>query len=877
MLAKIYDPNEVEDKWYRYWEENDYFHVEIDADKEQFCIVIPPPNVTGQLHMGHALDGTFQDILIRWKRMQGYNTLWVPGTDHAGIATQARVEEHIRKEEGISRHDLGREQFLERVWAWKEEYGSRIINQLKKLGSSADWQRECFTMDEGCSRAVREVFVQLYEKGLIYQGNYSVNWCPNCATTLSDIEVDHEEQVGHLYYIKYPFADDNGYIEIATTRPETMLGDTAVAVNPKDKRHRDLIGRKVILPLVDREIPIIGDEYVDPSFGTGLVKITPAHDPNDFEIGLRHNLEQIQVIGLDAHMTKAAGDYAGLDRYACRKLVIDDLGKLDLLTSVKEHQHAIGQCYRCDTVVEPLVSKQWFVKMKPLAEPAIRAVKDRTIKFVPERFNKNYLHWMENIKDWCISRQLWWGHRIPIWYCDDCGEIFAAIDDPSRCRKCDSENIRQDPDVLDTWFSSSLWPFSTLGWPDTTPELEYFYPTSVLVTGFDIIPFWVARMIFMGLEFMDQRPFNDVLIHGLVRDQLGRKMSKSLGNGVDPLEVIEQYGADALRFNLVIGVAPGNDLRFVPEKVEAYRNFANKIWNAARFTLMNLENFDPERGELEALSVADRWILSRYQKAATEVTRHLERYDIGEGARVLYDFMWSELCDWYIEWIKPRLYGKHGDQARWASQYVLWYVFKNTMQLLHPYMPFITEEIWQKLPGSGKTIMLAKWPVETRLNDDEAEKAMELLMKVITEIRTIRSEKRVAPGRKITAILHADQEIRSILKANVEYLKILAGLEMVEISSHGPKPEKSIGAVANGVEIYLPLAKMIDLKAEAVRIQKELARAKQEMDRAQGKLNNPGFVKNAPQVVVDKEREKLTLMTDTVEKLTLLLEEVTSD
>jgi len=876
-LAKTYNPQEVEDKWYQYWESNGYFHAEVELDKEPFCIVIPPPNVTGELHMGHALDETYQDILIRWKRMQGYNALWVPGTDHAGIATQARVEDHVRKTEGLTRHDLGREEFLKRVWAWKEKYGDRIITQLKKLGSSADWDRERFTMDEGCSRAVREVFVRLYEKGLIYQGNYSVNWCPNCSTTLSDIEVDHEEENGKLYYIKYPFADGSGHIQIATTRPETLLGDTAVAVNPDDPRYQDLIGKHVIVPLIEREIPIIADDYVDPSFGSGMVKITPAHDPNDFEIGLRHNLEQVVVIGRDAHMTKEAGKYAGMDRYACRKLIVQDLEKLGLLVEIKDHVHAVGECYRCGTVVEPLVSKQWFVKMKPLAEPAIEAVKNGTIRFVPERFSKNYLNWMENIRDWCISRQLWWGHRIPVWYCQDCGEVFAAVEDPTECRKCGSKHIEQDPDVLDTWFSSALWPFSTLGWPEETPELKHFYPTSVLVTGFDIIPFWVARMIFMSLEFMGERPFKDVLIHGLVRDELGRKMSKSLGNGVDPLKVIEEYGADALRFNLVIGVAPGNDLRFIPEKVEAYRNFANKIWNAARFTLMNLEDFDPEQGKPEnELSVADRWILSRYQHAVNEVTRHLERYDIGEGARVLYDFIWSELCDWYIEWVKPRLYGRHGDEARYASQYTLWYVFRNTMQLLHPYMPFITEEIWQKLPLAGETIMLAPWPVETELRDEDAERTMQLLMNVITEIRTIRSEKQVPPGRKITAIFQTDAERQQVLKANIQYLQNLAGLAEVEIGAPGEKPERSAAAVTNGIEIYLPLAGMIDLEAEAKRIEKELAKAKQELERTEKKLSNPGFVNKAPEAVVEKEKEKLALLTDTVAKLTSMYEEIVS-
>ncbi len=876
ILEKIYSPQEVEDKWYSHWERQGYFHAEVDQDKQPFCIVIPPPNVTGQLHMGHALDETYQDILVRWKRMQGYNALWIPGTDHAGIATQARVEDHIRKEEGLTRHDLGREEFLERVWAWKDEYGDRIITQLKKLGSSADWKRERFTMDEGCSQAVREVFVRLYEKGLIYQGHYSVNWCPQCSTTLSDIEVNHQEQAGKIYRIKYPLADGSGFIEVATTRPETMLGDTAVAVNPQDERYKSMLGESVIVPLVNREVKIIADDYVDPSFGTGMVKITPAHDPNDFEIGLRHQLDQIQVIGLDATMTKEAQQYVGLERYQCRKQVVADLQAHNLLVEIKEHDHAVGECYRCDTVVEPLVSKQWFVKMKPLAEPAIAAVKSGDIRFVPERFSKQYLHWMENIRDWCISRQLWWGHRIPVWYCDQCGESFAATIDPIQCKHCESSSIQQDRDVLDTWFSSALWPFSTMGWPEQTKELNHFYPTSVLVTGFDIIPFWVSRMIFMGLEFMEERPFPDVLIHGLVRDEQGRKMSKSLGNGVDPLDVIAQYGADALRFTLVTGVSPGNDLRFIRDKVESFRNFANKIWNAARFTLMNLEDFDSDKGSLDEmnLTIADQWILSRYEFTVTELTRFLDRYDLGEGARVLYDFIWSELCDWYIEWIKPRLYGKLGEESRYTAQYVLGYVFKHTMQLLHPYMPFISEEIWQHLPDTGKTIMLAAWPTPQGLRQLDGERTMGLLMDVITEIRILRSKKQVPLGRKITAIFQADQEKQQILAENGDYLKSLAGLDSLELQSPGAKPERSISAITNGVEIYLPLAGMVDMEEEITRIEKDLARAHQELERAQKKLNNPGFMSKAPAAVVEKEREKVTSMVDTVTKLQALLGEM---
>jgi valyl-tRNA synthetase len=874
-VEKTYNPKAVEDRIYEEWEEKGYFRAEVNPDKDPFCIVIPPPNVTGQLHMGHALDETLQDILIRWRRMQGYNALWVPGTDHAGIATQARVEEHIRSTEGKTRHDLGREEFLRRTWAWKEEYGGRILNQLKKLGTSVDWSRERFTMDEGCSRAVREVFVRLYEKGLIYQGNYSVNWCPQCSTTLSDIEVEHADHEGKLWHIRYPLADGSGYLQVATTRPETMLGDTAVAVNPDDERYAHLVGKTAILPLMGREIPIVADSYVDMEFGTGMVKVTPAHDPNDFEIGLRHNLPQIQVIGEDATMTAEAGPYAGLDRYECRKRVVADLEELGLLVRVEDHQHAVGECYRCGTVVEPLVSKQWFVKMDVLAERARRVVEEGKIRFVPERFTKQYLHWMENIRDWCISRQLWWGHRIPVWYCQDCGEMFAAIEDPTHCRKCGSEKIVQDPDVLDTWFSSALWPFSTLGWPERTPELEYFYPTSVLVTGFDIIFFWVARMIVMGLEFMDDVPFQDVLIHGLVRDALGRKMSKSLGNGVDPIEVIDEYGADALRFNLVIGVAPGNDMRFVPEKVEAYRNFANKIWNASRFTLMHLEGFEPAPS-FDGLELAgpDRWILSRFEYTAEELTRLLERYDIGEGARLLYDFIWSELCDWYIELVKPRLYGNYGETSRFAAQQTLWYVLKNTLQLLHPYMPFITEEIWQNLPHEGETIVLAPWPKPQGFRSKEAENDMAVMMDVVTQIRTVRSEKAVPPGRKIAAICQAEAAQRAVLERNRDNIMSLAGLEELEITEPGEKPAQSIGAVVSGIGVFLPLAGMVDLEEERRRIEKDLAEAEKELQRAQNKLANEGFIQKAPPEVVGKERQKEASLQVTVARLKELLKEM---
>jgi len=875
-VKKTYDPKEVEQKWYQYWEENGFFHAEADENRQPFSVVIPPPNVTGQLHMGHALDNTYQDILVRWRRMQGYNTVWVPGTDHAGIATQARVEDHIRETEGKTRHDLGREEFLKRTWAWKEEYGRTILNQLKRLGSSLDWERERFTMDEGCSRAVREVFVRLFEKGWIYQGNYSVNWCPVCSTTLSDIEVEQEDEAGKLYHIRYPLADGSGYVEVATTRPETMLGDTAVAVNPADERYQTVVGKTAIVPLVDREVPVIADDYVDMEFGTGVVKITPAHDPNDFEIGLRHNLPQVQVIGRDAAMTQEAGRYAGLDRYEARRRVVADLQELGLLVKIEDHQHAVGQCYRCHTVVEPLVSRQWFVKMDELAKPAIAAVENGEIRFIPERFSKHYLHWMRNLRDWCISRQLWWGHRIPVWYCDQCGEVFASVDEPKACRKCGSENIRQDPDVLDTWFSSALWPFSTLGWPDETKDLKHFYPTSVLVTGFDIIFFWVARMIVMGYEFMGERPFKEVFIHGLVRDALGRKMSKSLGNGVDPLDAIDEYGADALRFNLVIGVAPGNDMRYIPEKVEAYRNFANKIWNAARFALMNLEDFDSRKQNLGSLDliIPDYWILSRYEFTAKEVTRFLERYDVGEAARVLYDFIWSELCDWYIELIKPRLYGKDGAETRYAAQYVLWYVLKGTLELLHPFMPFITEEIWQNLPHDGQTIMLAPWPQPAGLSSPSHERIMTTAMAVITQIRTMRSEKNVQPGRRITAICQADTEGLERLAAMQGDIMNLAGLDKLILEEPGRTPEKCLSAVVEGINIFLPLAELVDLAEEAARIQKELEQARRELQRAEKNLQNEGFIGKAPQDVVEREKEKAELYRAQVARLEALLQEL---
>jgi len=856
-LEKVYNPKAMEEKWYNYWLEGNHFYADNAKEGPVFSIVIPPPNVTGQLHMGHALDNTLQDIITRWRRMQGYNTLWLPGTDHAGIATQIRVEEELRKE-GLTRHDLGREAFLKRVWDWKEKYGNTIINQLKRLGASCDWSRERFTLDEGCSRAVREVFVSLYEKGLIYRGHYLINWCVECNTALSDVEVEHIESPGKLYYIRYPFADGDGYITVATTRPETMLGDTAVAVNPEDDRYKDLVGKTLRLPLTDRTIPVIADSFVSPEFGTGLVKVTPAHDPNDYAMGERHNLPQIQVIGEDGVMTKEAGRYAGLTREECRKRVVEDLKAAGLLEKIEDHMHAVGHCYRCDSVVEPLISEQWFVKMKPLAEPAIEVVKNGQVRFIPERFTKLYLNWMENIRDWCISRQLWWGHRIPVWYCDNCGETIVSKVDPTHCPKCNSDRLTQDPDVLDTWFSSALWPFSTMGWPDATKDLERYYPTSLLVTGFDIIFFWVARMIVMGLEFTGKPPFSEVLIHGLVRDSQGRKMSKSLGNGVDPLEVIEEYGADALRFTLVRGGSLGNDMRYYPEQVEASRNFANKVWNATRFALMNLDGFVPAATPTD-FSLGDRWILSRYQRTVERVTNYLSEYDLAEASRAIYEFTWNELCDWYVEISKPYLSGKFGAEVKYTTQWVLWTVLDGTLRLLHPFMPFITEELWQALPGTGETIVRAAWPLaQERMLDPQAEGDMAVLMDVVRSIRNVRSEKQVLPSRRIKALVFADGRPREFLEENRLYVESLAGLGELEIGpATGEKPEQAIFAVASGVEIYLPLEGLVDLEAERKRLEKELANSEQEIKRCEAKLSNEGFLAKAPPEVVEKERAKL--------------------
>ncbi|AZR73355.1 valine--tRNA ligase [Anoxybacter fermentans] len=866
-LSKTYDPAQVEEKWYQYWMEKGFFRAEVDHTRKPYTIMMPPPNITGQLHMGHALDNTLQDILIRWRRMQGYSALWLPGTDHASIATEVKVVEHIKETEGVTKEELGREEFLKRAWAWKEEYGGRITNQLKKLGSSCDWSRERFTMDEGCSRAVREVFVRLYEKGLIYQGDYIVNWCPECKTTLSDVEVEHEEKEGKLWHIRYPVkGSDDEYVVVATTRPETMLGDTAVAVHPDDERYKHLIGKTLILPIMEREIPVVADEHVDKEFGTGCVKVTPAHDPNDFEIGLRHNLPQIKVIDDDATMTEEAGKYYGMDRYECRQELVKELEALGYLVKVEDHTHSVGHCYRCGTVIEPLVSKQWFVKMKPLAEPAIKAVKEGKTRFVPERFTKIYLNWMENIRDWCISRQLWWGHRIPVWYCQDCGEVIVSREDPAQCTKCNSTNLKQDEDVLDTWFSSALWPFSTLGWPDKTEDLEYFYPTDVLVTGRDIIFFWVARMIFSAIAQTGETPFHTVVIHGLVRDAEGRKMSKSLGNGVDPLEIIEKFGADTLRFTLITGNAPGNDMRWRQEKVEASRNFANKIWNASRFVLMNLgdEDFSDLNLDELKLELADRWIISRLNRTIAEVNSNLEKYLFGEAAAALYDYIWSEFCDWYIELIKPRLYQDEDPVAKKTALYVVTTVLEKTLRLLHPFMPFITEEIWQALPHEGESIMVVDWPeVNEDELSDEAENDMTVVMDVIRSIRNIRSEMKVNPGKKIKAILHPMDENRmEIVKKGADYIADLARVEDLKIVAElAEKPAKSSTTVVNGVEVILPLADMIDLDKEIERLEKEIEKTVSEIERARNKLSNEGFVNKAPKHLVEAEREKVEKYT----------------
>lgn len=866
-IPKVYDPASVEKKWYEFWEKNRYFHAEPEPGKKPFSIVIPPPNITGKLHMGHALDNTLQDILIRWHRMMGDNTLWMPGYDHAGLATQIKVEEVLKKEEGKTRFDLGREEFVKRVWAWKEEYGDRIINQLKCLGISCDWERKRFTMDEGCSRAVRETFVSLFEKGLIYKGTRITNWCVNCHTALSDIEVEHEDTPGHLWYVRYPVVgEEDSYLTIATTRPETIPGDTAVAVNPEDERYAKLIGKTLRLPILNREIPVIADSYVDTKFGTGAVKITPSHDPNDYEMGLRHNLPEIVVIGKDGVMTEEAGPFAGLERYECRKQIVARLKEEGYLVKIEEHSHAVGHCQRCHNIVEPLVSTQWFVKMQPLVKAAVDCVTAGRTQFVPERFTKNYTGWMENIHDWCISRQIWWGHRIPVWYCDDCGEMSASRTDLEKCPKCGSTHIHQDEDALDTWFSSALWPFSTMGWPDNTELLKQFYPTSVLVTGYDIIFFWVARMLIMGMEFMKEIPFEKVFIHGLVRDSQGRKMSKSLGNGIDPLEVIEKYGADTLRFMLITGNTPGNDMRFYWERVEGTRNFANKIWNASRFALMNMEGYDKD-AELAPYTLADKWILSRLQDTVKDVTGLLERFELGEAGRAIYDFIWSEVCDWYIEIAKPRLYNKEAAAERATAQHVLATVLVSAMKLLHPYMPFITEEIYQCLPHEAESIMISKWPVaDESLVDPEAERGMNAIMDSIKAIRNMRAEVNANPGKKIPAIMLVSEDLREVVAHNDSYIKLLGGIDNLELRPlNGEKPENAMAAVVTGIEVYLPLAGLIDVEKETQRLSKELAAMEKDLQRAGGKLNNAGFLAKAPEDVIAKERAKYEELSGKIE------------
>ena len=865
-LPKVYEPREVEGRVYEMWEKNGCFEGHRDPDKRPFTIVMPPPNVTGQLHMGHAMDCTLQDILIRFKRMQGYAALWVPGTDHAGIATQIKVEEELRKSEGLTRYDLGREKFLERVWDWKHKFGNRIVEQQKKLGASCDWSRARFTMDEGLSNAVRHVFVSLYNKGLIYKGSRIINWCPHCVTALSDAEVEYKEKPGHLWHIRYPIAGEEGrYVTVATTRPETMLGDTGVAVNPEDGRYRDIVGKKCILPLVNKEIPIVADAYVDMEFGTGCVKMTPAHDPNDFEVGLRHNLESIRVLDDNGKVVEGYGRYSGMDRYEARKAIVADLEEQGYLVKVEEHTHNVGTCYRCGTDVEPIISAQWFVKMEPLAREALRVVNDGEVKFVPDRFSKIYTNWMENVHDWCISRQLWWGHRIPAWTCEDCGEMTVSETDPTECQHCHSTHIRQEEDVLDTWFSSALWPFSTLGWPDESSEdFKYFYPTDVLVTGYDIIFFWVARMIFSACEQTKKPPFHTVFIHGLVRDDKGRKMSKSLGNGIDPLEIADKYGADALRFNLVTGNSPGNDMRFYTERCEAMRNFANKIWNASRFLMMNL-TIDacqlPGKLELE-----DKWILSKLNTAIREITENMDRYELGVAAQKIYDFIWDDYCDWYIELTKTRLQGEDED-SKVRAQQVLCHVLTQMLKLLHPFMPFITEEIWQALPHEGDFLMLSDWPVaDAALDFPEEEKAMELIMDAIRGVRTRRSEMNVPPSKKAHLTVATGE--RDIFVLGVPFLKKLAYASEVTFAQPGTAPEAgSVTVVTHAAQISMPLAELVDLEKEKARMEKELKKNSDELQKLNTKLANPGFVNKAPEHVVKAEQERAVKLTELVAKL----------
>ncbi|NLZ47573.1 MAG: valine--tRNA ligase [Clostridiales bacterium] len=856
-LSTTYNPKEFEERIYKTWEEKGYFTPKVDKDKKPFTIVMPPPNITGKLHLGHALDNTLQDMIIRFKRMQGYSTLWLPGEDHASIATEVKVENELLKQ-GLKKKEMGREAFLDKVWEWTDEYRERIRGQLKKLGASADFTREAFTMDENLNKAVRHVFVKLYEKGLIYQGNRITNWCPKCQTALSDAEIEYSEQEGNFWHIKYPVVGSDEYLEIATTRPETMLGDTAVAVNPSDERYIHLIGKKLMLPLVNKEIPVVADEYVDKEFGTGAVKITPAHDPNDYEVGKRHNLEEINVMNPDGTINELGGKYAGMDRYAARKAIVEDLEKEGYLVKIKPHVHNVGTHDRCSTVIEPMISKQWYVKMESLAKPAIEAVRTGKTKFVPERFEKIYFNWMENIQDWCISRQLWWGHRIPVWYCKDCGEIIVAEETPKTCCKCGSQNLKQDEDVLDTWFSSALWPFSTLGWPEKTEELDYFYPTNVLVTGYDIIFFWVARMIFSGIHNMGETPFETVLIHGIVRDSQGRKMSKSLGNGVDPLDVIDTYGADALRFSLVTGNAPGSDIRYYPERVEAARNFANKIWNASRFVMMNLDrNLMEQEKESKNFNIADRWILSRLNTVVKEVTENIEKYELGIALQKIYDFLWSEFCDWYIELSKPVLYGED-DKAKGVTYNVLYKVLTTGLQLLHPVMPFITEEIYTHLDAEYESITISKWPeYKEEVHDSQAEIQMGYIIDAIKGIRNARAEMNVPNSKKASLLAYVKEEALSAFKAGTIYFEKLASVsDMTIIEDKKDIPKNSVSVVTEGAELFMPLFDLIDREKELERLSKEKEKLLSEIDRVEKKLSNASFVSKAPQKVVEEEKQK---------------------
>ncbi len=853
LLEKNYDPKSFEDRLYRNWSDKGYFSPNTDANAPAYTIVIPPPNITGQLHMGHALDNTLQDILIRYKRMRGFCTLWLPGTDHASIATEAKIVEAMRKE-GVTKDDIGRDEFLKRAWKWKEQYGGRIISQLKKLGSSCDWSRERFTMDEGCSKAVKEVFVRLYEKGLIYRGERIINWCPHCLTSISDAEVEYEDQAGHFWHLRYPFKDGSGYLELATTRPETLLGDTAVAVNPNDERYQNVIGKTLILPLVGREIPVVADDYVEMDFGTGVVKITPAHDPNDFEVGKRHNLPILTCLTEDAKITEDYPKYAGMDRYEARKAIVSDLEKEGFLIKTENYNHNVGTCYRCGTTVEPRVSMQWFVKMEPLAKPAIEAVENGDIRFIPERFSKNYFHWMRNIRDWCISRQLWWGHQIPAFFCDDCGEMVVTKEESAICPGC-GKAMRQDPDTLDTWFSSALWPFSTLGWPDKTEDLNRFYPTSTLVTGYDIITFWVSRMIFSGLEYMGEKPFQDVLIHGLVRDAKGRKMSKSLGNGIDPLEIIDQYGADALRFALASNNSPGNDMRFSDERIESARNFANKIWNAARFILMNLDIdsvVSPET--VPGLALEDKWILSKWNDLVAEVSENIDQYELGVALAKLYDFIWDQFCDWYIELVKPRLLDSNCEN-RLAAQNTLAFVFSSTMQLLHPFMPFITEEIWQKFPHQGESIMISSWPEKRdALSFRAEEEALRRILDVISAIRNRRSEMNVPASRKVPLFIQT--AFRTDFEDSAAFLTRLAGASEISFEKEYDA-ESCVSIVTDSATVFIPLMELLDAEKEKERLGNEKKKVLLEIERVESKLSNEQFVNRAPEKVVALEREKL--------------------